>query len=670
MAFAQYRVFIDWDNDGGTLLSDFEINTDEWIEDGGIPPTIERSNAQVFSGNYSLLITWPNFNPFQFDTAGRGFSQGRFGPEAASGSSLERCNVLKELDNFIVGREYVVTANVYVPTGSPSVEFSVDSLDTATSSLNDNWQELVLSFTATDTTHTLKLQPTVDPASGGTAYLDYVFRIGSDEEITQRVLASRTPLTFKYGRDQIRSLSAVSPGQLDFEVDNQSRDYSPDNPMSPIAGFLAPGRETLVTAEYNDKSYPLFRGFLDDYEIFPGPLQRSVGFTALDLLASMESFQLSTEVYDVLRTGEAINIILDAVGWPEDRRDIDPGATTVRWWSEEGISALEGVDRLVRSEGLPSLAYISPFGSFVFRDRHHRLIRDRSLNVQANWDGEDGPEPQISEPFTYDIGWKDLFNVFHVSTDEIKPDNTQVVWDNTTTVVLSSGETQSFIMQFDNPVVEAITPVNGTDYIISLGTVSVELSRTSGSTIEAFITAVGGPATITFFQLRAKPIIPIRTYQIIVKDPASIDQHGEKVYNEDMPWAGKNDLSAIADIIIGHRAERLPTIQITINNGTDERLTEILTRELSDRVHVIEPETFTNHDYYVESVQHTIAQAGQSHVALFGTERVKEQAANVFTFDDPARGFNDGVFGIVGLSDPTNIFILGQSNLGEGFLGY
>lgn len=99
-------------------------------------------------------------------------------------------------------------------------------------------------------------------------------------------------------------------------------------------------------------------------------------------------------------------------------------------------------------------------------------------------------------------------------------------------------------------------------------------------------------------------------------------------------------------------------------------MTELLQREVSDRVHIIESETFTDDDFYVNQIEHTITEGGLYHTALFGYEQVKSQVDNVFTFDDPDKGFNDGVFGISGVSNPSDLFIVGTTNLGEGFLGY
>lgn len=670
VVYATYNVFIDWDNDQGTFLSDFESNLDGWEVGGGIVPTISRVDTPVYSGNWAMEVDWPSFNPFQFDVSGRGFSQGRFGPDSADGPDLELSYVFRDVPSFIVGREYTMTMRVYIPSGSPHVIFSVEGEGTATSTINDVWETLVIAFTATDTQHQLRVTPVEEPENGGIVYVDYVTRVGADENITDRVLASRTPLEFTYGRDQIRSLTSMAPGQLDMEVDNQSRDYSPNNPSSPVAGFLAPGREVFVEATYNDTVYNLFRGYLYDYQIFPEPLQRSVRFTALDMFAKLESVNLSTEVIPSAQTGEILHYILDQIGWPQDARDIDPGATTVRWWHEEDVTALEAVEKIVRSEGLAALAYVNAFNIFVFRDRHHRLIDPRSLVSQNTLHGDEDLEPGISAPFQYDIGWKDVFNTVDVTVEELQPSTQQVVWDDDTEYTLSGGESLTLYAVFNQAVIDAVTPVAGIDYVVLSGTPRVTISRTSGKSIEITVTAIGGPAIFTGLALRANPIVTARSFRIISTDPGSIDQNGIRVYNDDMPWANRNDVQAISEVILGHRSDRLPVITFDINNGTDERMLELLERELSDRVHVTEEETFTDDDFYVEKITHSIRSAGLHHVTTYGCEQVRTQVDNVFTFDDPDRGFDDGVFGYSGLSNPDTLFILGDTNLGEGFLGY
>lgn len=670
MVSANYKVFVNWDG-RDEFINDFEEGTGGWETDGGLTTTIELSTEQAFSGEQSLKIVWPAYNPFTFDSASRGFGAGRFGPDSASGSTLEESYVYKVLANLNIGDTYQVDLKCYVPSGSYDVTLALPSVTTDTSTLNDEWEELSIEFTATDTEHTIHVYPSSDPVNGGTAYLDYVQVIRDSDNMTDMVLDNRTPLKITRGRDSIRSSTAITPGELTMEVLNTSRDYSPNNPDSPIFGSLTPGKEINVSAEFGGRGYRLFRGYLYDYEILPVISSRSVKFSAQDMMQKMESFQLSTPLYPSLRTGEAINLILDEMDWPDDKRDVDTGATTVRWWYEDDVSALDALEKLTYSEGLGSFSYVTPEGVFVFRDRHHRYLRDRSLTVQATLDGsEGGSEPQVSDPFTYNIGWRELYNTVSVTVDEVVPEVQDVVWERSRDIVLTSGETETLDIVFDDPVTNARTPEEDVDYNLSLGSVNISLSRNSGKSLRMDITAVGGPAKITSLQLRANPVVTDQTYSVDKSNNSSIDIYGEQTYTQDMPWASYRDTIALADIVLGNRAEQLPAITATLNNHNTERMTELLQREVSDRVHIIESETFTDDDFYVNQIEHTITEGGLYHTALFGYEQVKSQVDNVFTFDDPDKGFNDGVFGISGVSNPSDLFIVGTTNLGEGFLGY
>lgn len=91
---------------------------------------------------------------------------------------------------------------------------------------------------------------------------DYDFRVdwnndggfeGAGEDITARVLGMRSTPQIQYGRDQIRSLAPSAAGRLSgVEVDNASRDYSPENPTSPLVQNIKAGRELWVG--YNERA--------------------------------------------------------------------------------------------------------------------------------------------------------------------------------------------------------------------------------------------------------------------------------------------------------------------------------------------------------------------------------------------------------------------------------
>jgi hypothetical protein len=131
-------------------------------------------------------------------------------------------------------------------------------------------------------------------------------------------------------------------------------------------------------------TFPLFRGRIDDFNIKADMADRSVDFTFLDALNDLSNVKLSTPVYEGLRTGELIDIILDEVGWTAGRQ-IDLGATFVRYWWADGTDAYAAISDLVKSEGAPSIAYVAPDGTFVFHDRHHRIQNSASISSQATF---------------------------------------------------------------------------------------------------------------------------------------------------------------------------------------------------------------------------------------------------------------------------------------------
>lgn len=492
------------------------------------------------------------------------------------------------------------------------------------------------------------------------------------ENITDRTLA-RTPISIQYGRDQARALSPTSPGRAVLELDNRSGDYSPENSSSPLVDLLGPGRPMHVLATHLGTEYVLFHGFLDDYDMEPGIGQQSVSLTMLDLLGRLSDVRLSTALHFGLTTGDAINIILDAAGWDIDKREIDQGATLLRYWWEEGSDALTAIKRLVAAEGPPALVTVTEHDHFMFRDRHHRLTIDESLVSQATFRGGD-TEPMISPPLIYNLGWRDIVNSVTLEVQERTAEGElSDVWSSSATYTMATGETVEVIARTSDPFLGAITPVatlneeDPGDYTIlsGPGVVTVALSNTAGAVTTIRITSSGGPAVITDLKFRAYSVSVSRTYQIHVEDPSSIAKHGLRSYPDDIPLVGIHDALAVAQLIIAHRAERLPVVSMRITAANDTRITQQLSRDLSDRVTIIDNETGLNADFFIETIQHRTD--GMFHDTTFGCEKARDANfnVNVFRFDTVGSGFDDGVFESVGLMDPD--FMFRFDTAGQGF---
>lgn len=489
----------------------------------------------------------------------------------------------------------------------------------------------------------------------------------SGETVTSRVLNVRTAQRFSYGRDTARSLSAVKPGQVTIELSNVSKDYSPDNASSPLFGNLGTGRPVLVRATHNAITYDLIYGFIDDYVIDPFREKKSVTLTVVDILGRLAATLVSTECHQSIQTGAAIEAVLDAAGWPADKRDIDPGSSTLRYWIADAIDAWSAIQEIIVCEGTPSIAYVDPAtGSFVFRDRHHRKLYAASLTSQATF-RDTGSEPLFSDPVEYNVGFRDLINSTDFTVEERAPLSLRAIWATDSTFVVPAGTTQTLKAVLSDPAFDVATPVVDTDYKLLSGTVTITLNRNSGKTIDINITATT-TAYLTGMQLRGFPCPVVRNYKVQSTNGSSVTKYGA-VHPTDSSyvpkWAGVNDAEAIGDIIVSQRGERLPVMTITVKSANDTRKVQILSRKLGDKVTIVEAETSTNHTHFIERIEHGISRAGKYHEVRFGCERQQSDNSNPFTFDVAGKGFDQGELGPGGFDDPASLFILDDATSGH-----
>lgn len=489
------------------------------------------------------------------------------------------------------------------------------------------------------------------------------------EDVSARALDGGG-LTIQYGRDQNRSRSPMAPGQMAFELDNASRDFSPANGSSPITGLVLPARSLRYQITHDSTTYSMFRGHLDGFDV--QAQQKLVAVTTLDALADLHGTEVSTGLHQGIRTGTAVGLILDAIGWPSVDRDLDLGATIIPWWWLDQADAYDAMEQALASEGPPALLTVDADGKVIFRDRHHRLTETPSLTSQATF-RDFGADPVISG-LTYDQGWRDIINSVTISVGVRAPSGSaESVWSSDEIYSVVDGETLTIRTQPSDPVLDAIVPVEDTDYRLRSGSVDVALSRTSGTAIDILITGSGGPAVLDQLQLRACPVAVRRTVQIRAEDSASIDDFKLRAPGIDAPWVNVHDALAIAEVTLAHRAQPLPIVRFLLDGGDDDTvMAQQLGRDLSDRLTIIETETAVNDEFFLERIEHTVSDGGGRLATVFGCEQVPAQVTDPFTFDVAGLGFDDGAFAKSGLSDPDTMWRFDEAGHGfnEGLLAW
>lgn len=520
-------------------------------------------------------------------------------------------------------------------------------------------------------------------------------------------------VTVSWGRNDARATSDSGAGKMDVDLINTDRRFSPENPGSPIVGKILPNTPARlnVTHPVSGSTATLFSGPLDDLSVNPNNAEKTFAATVLDGWGVPGSEALSTPVYSGKRTGELVEIVLDAIGWTGPR-EIDPGATVVPYWWEEGTDAATAMKKIVDSEGPPAIAYVRG-GTFVFRDRMHRLFADevtttiiggspflvRSSRLRGGFSlrgssstssttssygvfthikpAGSGPDDDFKiarDSFSYDHGLKNISNAAVFQVDRRVPTDIAVVWSTESPISLGASETSTLIAQTDDPFLYAITPVDGTDYTLAAGTLAVSLSRTSGQSVFITLTAgAGGALLSTGLTLRAVPLTVANTVQVQAEDTSSIGVYRRQKWPGTVPWAGPGDALAIARRIVAVYATARPTVvfRFTASPSMDAEtysryLAMALLLDVSVRITVRNDEILLDADFMVERVVHDIQQLGLIHVVELHCQIVDPvQPENIFTFNVAGKGFDLGHFATDGLDSSETMFLFDTA--GHGF---
>jgi hypothetical protein len=181
-------------------------------------------------------------------------------------------------------------------------------------------------------------------------------------DITDRLV------TCQVNRGKNEALDRIDAGVVSITVDNSDRRFDPLYVDGPYFGQLIPRRSVRVSS--ND--YPVFRGFIDDFDIQYEPGKQSVvRIDASDALSVLANSGLEEFTPDSQLSGARINAVLDRpeVDWPADNRDIDPGNSLMLDTDvAEGTGTLEYLQLVANSEF--GTLFLAKDGKITYRERN------------------------------------------------------------------------------------------------------------------------------------------------------------------------------------------------------------------------------------------------------------------------------------------------------------
>lgn len=432
--------------------------------------------------------------------------------------------------------------------------------------------------------------------------------------------------------------------------------------------FYADSMSAMLVPNDADKTYLLIHHVLDDVSVDSQAVARTFSGSTLDPAGRPGAVSLSTPVLRSYRTGDLINHILDAMGWTGGRA-IDPGATVVPFWWEEGTGPAEAIDKLVKSEGPPAIAYVEGT-TFVFRDRHHRIRSTASNTSQGTFSYVWPPAARTTTEykvekgsFEYDHGLKSVVNSATFSVDVRAVQSPQEIWYTEDAIAMAAGEVRTFFAEPSDPAVSVNAP-SGSDIEVASGVFSATIDRSSGKRFVITLTC-STTGSINRLSLRGQPITVVRTVQATASDQASINKFGgASTWPDDAPWCNQYDAQAIADRIVAIYADNRPRISFTIVNFNDRYLSEILSLRIGDRITARNDVIGLLRDFNVERLEHQIDRLQVHRLTVYAVAAEPVQPANAFTFNVAGKGFNDGAFAVPGIDNATSMFLFDSGTQG------
>lgn len=431
------------------------------------------------------------------------------------------------------------------------------------------------------------------------------------ESITSDVQSFR----FKRGRDDDLDMAMI--GECEIVVKDTTGKYVPESGGSSIVAAhggiypMCPIRiKWLLYGEYKD----LFRGFLDDIHPDPGKMSREatiVGVDGMDQLAQ----RITLQIQSAKLSGELFEEALDSLGWSGSARDIDDGHEEYPITFAEELACKEFFENIARSEF--GYFYVDEEGNQTWEDRTYRLLTSRCIVSQFTF-----TESKYTklEPL-HSLASVRNYIVF-TAQHKTKAGALSDLWtlnenkDNATpdSPALSPGESIEYWAEFDNIADDVTAPTSTTDY---LGNTAIDGSgsdKTSELTVtcgasdifsqSAKITVTNNDSNtvyLTMLKIRGKIYADDPKTKIIEYDQDSIDNYGKRNLIIDLPYyVSVNFMRAMAQYILATRKDPHQRYLMTVVGSTDELISEIVNRKISDRITLQNTDLGIDNEFYID----------------------------------------------------------------------
>ncbi len=162
------------------------------------------------------------------------------------------------------------------------------------------------------------------------------------------------------------------------------------------------------------------------------------------------------------------------------------------------------------------------------------------------------------------------------------------------------------------------------DYLITYGGLAaISLTRVSGGRIELIITAGPDGVTLNGLQVRAQIVSATARHEITsnLDTSASIEKYDARRHTLRARAEIDKDFALdLCNTVVYFRQNPTPVVEVDFYSYTQADAATALTREISDRTHIVESHTGIDDDYFVERIRNEIVD-GLHLKTTFGCEK-------------------------------------------------
>lgn len=195
------------------------------------------------------------------------------------------------------------------------------------------------------------------------------------------------PITIRRGRQQ--ALGRMEAGTLALTLDNRDRRFDPTHTGSPYYPYVVPNRRIGVQATWLGTTYDLFTGYIDEWPPeWPASDDSSVAIRATDAFKFFSRKKITLSRGPEY-SGDRINAVLTALGWPGSDAAISAGQSLVQAVSLDKSTVLQHLLDVALAEN--GVLFMEDDGKITFHNRHWALTQTTATTTQAIF-GDSGTE--------------------------------------------------------------------------------------------------------------------------------------------------------------------------------------------------------------------------------------------------------------------------------------